>query len=360
MANAGNPSRFASNLIDTLEFIRDAADDFSATSLPGYLKRSSINSRVFIERSLFDESVTANLMNTVQSMYVGYVLAAMQMNTFVSKTKTVRDMLRTVATENVEIATDPFFQDAFSAIESFGVKPNPEAPSKTKGSNRSRDESTLPLPAGRMITLTLTDPETKNSVDVDVLIELSPYAIDEEVVKQFISMNIKPSLAQRYLQFKAGEISFWSDFVFQADLAREHAKALKKDKNGALADLLAEQNKAIQKMGTNFLSGSKDKYRNIANTIMIFEKSTFDQGCNDTGLGYNFNNAADRARFFSTSFAMILCVVDTMYSQVSIYVNGLDKFGTYTYRQLEKASTSQDGNLMAVMQAVQQGNMPRF
>lgn len=348
---------FATQVVGVIQSI---SSDLSTTSLAEFVKPATIDSRVFIEDSLVNEDVTKNIVRSMHSLYVSWICTAMELTQNVTKTKTVGDMLRTVSTENLEDPSDPFVESVSISLENLG-KPNKKVnyiPPTKKNIALEDKQSFDSLPAGRVVAITLTNPDVPGkTITINVNVQLSPYAVPPEVVNLFVSMNITPSLKQRYLQWKSGEINFWSDLILQSDLSRERRKLIKSDKGGQLVTILEEQSAAIRKYGANAFGG-KEKRRNIANCIMIFEKSTFDNACREANL--NFNNNADRDRFFRMSFAMIIAVVDTMYSKVDLYINGIDKTKEYTFKDFEKLSGGSGNDIVQFMQAMQQGNMPRF
>lgn len=359
---------FGTQIANLAEKLTDVGTALDTQSLAAYVKPATIDSRVFIEEELVNADITKNIIRVSHSLYISWILTAMQISNMVTKTRSVGDMLRTVATENIATPDDPFVEDLTPSLETFGqfgsrrfdqmLAETRNDWSIAKEEKESKEKSFDSLPAGRVVTLTLENPEVPGrKVDIDVTVQLSPYAVPSDAIKEFIGLNYSPSLKQRFLQWKAGEISFWSDLVFCSDLTRNRRNRAKQPGAEALAEILREQSEAMRKYGANAFSG-KNARRNIANAIMIVDANTFKSACRE--YGYDFDRAADRERFFRLSFMMIIAVVDTMYSSVDLYINGIAKSKTYNFKDFEKAKSNGSNDLVSLLQAMQQGSQLRF
>ena len=83
-------------------------EDRTGSSLFQYTRRTIINSRVFIDDTLRGEDILNPLMMNLMNLYAGLILTAINVDRQVTSTKTVRDSLSVVATEDykVEFAND--------------------------------------------------------------------------------------------------------------------------------------------------------------------------------------------------------------------------------------------------------------
>ena len=351
----------ATTFVQTLVDIADSVLNQNHTSLAEYTKVANISSRAFVERSIAGEEVTANILSAVHQLYTAWIIMAMQMSTRISKYETVRDMMQTVASEALLSQQKPF-ESVFVAMENFGAPAtmaSGRGPTNVGSGQRStRDEMTQPLPAGKMVTIGFDDDHGNHVADVDLLITIRPFIVETEVAEQLMTLVNVPSLKQRYLQWSAGEINFLSDLVFHSDTMKKRREALKKDDTGVLNEIIEAQNKGARRTGYSVMFGKNMK--NLANTVYVLDKTTFDRACSDSGV--DFNNKAQRQKFFLTSFAMMVIVVDPMYSTVTMYINGLDSSGTYPYRLFEKKGMSNGSADMMnqFVQAMSRGSMPRF
>lgn len=278
-------------LADIVNTLYDA-EDKTSSSLFKFVKRSMVISRVYIDDVLANEEITTPIMLNLLDLYIGLILTALNLNSYITSTKKVRDILSTVATEDFKPITDvrnelrKYFalnapnknqnnqndqnnqqqnntddteKNANGAPSNESNNPN-NAKNKNqnnqsnqndqnnqqqnnqnnqKQSNQkqmrfggrfasmesdspavaeiSKSSSVQPLPVGRVINAKLSNYSSESgrtdNATVQVLIQLHPIFVPQDVSAQFIAMNFKPSFAQRWLQMTSGEISFWSDFI---------------------------------------------------------------------------------------------------------------------------------------------------
>lgn len=207
-----------------------------------------------------------------------------------------------------------------------------------------------------------TKSETTYQFKAYLYVQLIPYVLLPEVVDGYIAANFAPPISVRWKQLKAGEISFWKDFIFALDLVKKQAKALKKDKHNILGDMLNRQHMALFKWWTDLASIliSNRGSHNMANTMLITNKATFDRACRENRI--NFAVKTQRQKFFNKTWSMIICVVDPLYNTVEMYFNGIDVKGTYTFNMINKVGAKGQDNfdLKDVMSAFSQGLSPKF
>lgn len=390
-------------------------DNATSPSLTAYTKQSNVMSRLYIEDSILRDDICPPLVGVLNQLYVSYILSALNLDTMCANGRTVREQFEVVATENKDIIED--------IIKTFGTVPKP---SMEAGPVVDTEPATQRLPTTRVIELTMnginvlkeeaitkkttefgstttTDKEgekhgfdqvgrvssgeetkgkdtlKKTGKDEEwgtndktsqstyqfkayIYVQLIPYVLLPEVVDGYIGANFSPPLSVRWKQLKAGEISFWKDFIFALDLIKKQAKALKKDKHNILGDMLNRQHSALLKWWIDIcgiLSSNRGSH-NTANTILITNKATFDRACRENRI--NFQNKTQRQRFFNKTWSMIICVVDPLYNTVEMYFNGVDMKGTYTFNMINKVGAKGQDNfdLKDVMSAFSQGLSPKF
>ncbi len=192
-----------------------------------------------------------------------------------------------------------------------------------------------------------------------IYVQLIPYVLKPEVVNGYISANFNPPISRRWQQFRAGEISFWNDFVFTRDLIKKQAEVLKKDRSGVISNMMLSNYGKLFRFLSGLI-GLKPISHNTANSIMICSKEAFVKACNETGL--NFADYSQRQKYFTKTWSMIICVVDQPYGLVDMYFNGVNMKGTYTFEMLNKVGAKgQDSfNLKDIMSAFSQGMTPKF
>lgn len=369
-------------LVEMVQNIEDA----TSMSLFQYTKRSTINSRVFIEQNLAGEEILTPLMLNLMNLYSGLIITATDMNRYVQGTKRVRDLMSVVATEGFQPAKysadllDEYFlgsnnlpqvpkpvREMFSRLpDGSSVRnndPNDENGSHTTSSEGAPggakaldlEPRNANLPSGRILEVNFGTKEQQ--FKIHLLLQMLPSFIPANVAEQFIALNFSPSFKQRWMQASAGEISFIKDLMFGVDVRRKRMKALKDDKSGALKEMIDRQNNNLANswMKLAFITPEK---QNIANSILIFSKPTLDKACSNAGL--NIKNFDSRQRFFNKTFTMMLCAVDPMYGKIDMYYHGLKNTSTFTFEQTKRNAKTEATDLLSIMKTYAAGMAPKF
>lgn len=366
-------------------------EDRSGASLFQYTRRTIINSRVFIDDTLRGEDILNPLMMNLMNLYAGLILTAINVDRQVTSTKTVRDSLSVVATEDykVEFANDlmsKYFEGC--SIRSTMTDPvvtpaDPNAPAtpddgngsggkKKNGESNPADHdpqrnteteyrtkefmNDVPIPSGRIVQVTF-DHKDYGKFNVNLLIQLSPIYVPTDVSQQFIAIHFKPSISQRWLQMTAGEISFFTDFLLGNDLRRKRLDALRKDRTGILSEMIDRKENAMSNMWMKMAQVTPSR-QNIANTILIYDDKNFAKACSNNGI--NFKNYANRQKFFNSTMSMIVVVVNPMYNRVDMYFNGMQHSSTFTFDQLKKNAKTEATDILAMMKQYANNGMIKF
>lgn len=339
-------------VLNTIQMIEDHA----GMSITQYVRRSMINSRVFIENSLAGEEILNPLLLNVMNLYVGFVTTAMGMNQYISNTQRVRDVMNVVATESfdakpIDVGAE---MTAYFAAEDPLVAPV-DGMTSTDTRIVQPDYRDATLPSGRIIKVDFD--VNGNKFAINMFLQLQPTFIPSDVAKQFIGLNFTPSLKQRWMQVSAGEISMINDLILGNDLRKKRMKALKNDKDGVLQQMLDRQSNSLFNAWMK-LGQITPERQNIANTILIFEKNSFDRACNSAGL--KFSVYGNRQKFFNKTFSLMVITVDPMYNKVTIYYHGLQEASTFTFDQLKKNAKTEATDILAMMKNYAQGMAPKF
>ena len=365
-------------------------EDISSLSLTQYSKRAIISSRVFIENTLSDEEIMGPLMMNLMNIYTGFIMTATGMNAYINDTRTVRDAMSIVATESYNRDKSIYLEDKINdyflgskanllakdnkkfiiglehSIEPNSNMANPDADdtytpggfeSPMGGQVVNPEPRDVTLPSGRIIEVSFGSDKNPNAFKVNLFLQLNPTFIPTEVASQFIGMNFSPSIKQRWLQASAGEISFIKDMILGLDQRRERMKALKKDKSGALRDMVERQQNALQNAWLKYLLITPER-QNIANTILIFDKHNFDKACSKAGL--RFKDYNKRQQFFNKTFSMMICTVDSLYNKIELFYNGLQTNSIFTFDQMKKNAKSEAMDIMSMMRDFSKAQSPRF
>ena len=332
-------------------------------SVTEFNKKANIESRVYLDSLIVNESVIHPLLMSLQNLYAAYVMNTIQLNEYISDTHKVSDNLSIIATEDNH--NDPeLFNDLSSDFADFvGM----EANTNTTSTNQTKTETKAaiadppapknPLPEGRQISVTMTA-ENKESITVNLIIVLKPYYVKQELVKELIKLDTHSGLIKRYFQWRAGEISFMRDFIFQIDLIKQRSKTTRSDESGTLLDYINTQTLKGKKRFLDFLKNFDSKQAmssNIANTILVFSEDAVKRAKADAG--FDLHNEKDRSKYFERTYAMFICIIDPMYNKVYLYMNGYDNGATYSYSDF--TSRSKDtADIKSIIETLTQNRMP--
>lgn len=343
MANLNDIRSTLRDLVDEIRRIREGL----SISLTEYTRDANVISKVYIEKSIVNDEIAIPLMATLNQMYIGFVMTALNLNAYVDQTRTVRDRIRTISTESYVDALD-VIENNFSKLEY-----------STEASTVKLDNEVQKLVVGRIVEMDMGIPSGKDgkiqSMKVYLNVMLIPNAIDSKVAEQVIAINYSPPISQRLRRVMAGEIKFWKDFVLAQDLIKQHKEALKHDKTGMLYEMSrSSQNALAQTLLGLFIEEPK---HNLANSILVIDKASFKKACVQAGI--NFDDYITRQKFFVKSMMMMIVVVDTMYNLVEMYFNGLKNKGEYTYNMINKAGKEKsDIDMKNLMTMYAQGMAP--
>lgn len=351
-------------LSDIVNAIHDVQDNANS-SLFKFVKRSTVISRVYIDDVLANEDILTPIMLNLLDLYIGLILTALNLNAYVTGTQRVRDVLSTVATEdfkpitNVKTEITKYF--ALTKPSENNKFAGMESESSSAVAEISKSSNVQPLPVGRVINAKLSNfnNEEKKSITttVQLLVQLHPIFVTQDVSAQFIAMNFEPSFSQRWLQMTSGEISFWSDFILGCDLRAQRYKALREDKTGILSEMEDRRSNAVGNLWLKLLNVEPNR-QNIANTILIYESKGFKRACSTSGI--NFQRYDSRQKFFEATMSMIVVVVDVMYSKIHMYYNGINTTSELTFDQCKRNSKTESVDIMTMMKQYAQGLAPKF
>ena len=342
------------------------------TALSASLRNVSIYSRVYTDQTIAGHEIMPTIVAHQNQFYASYIITAMQMNQYVANGKAVREILETVASE----ALLPWDAEDMVDLTNLSV-------CSQSASAVDLDREVAHLTCSRVIDVDLKVPvfegrfgesiygqegipdrsATPSRVvehPLQMFVNMSPYAISPNTAGAFVNINHQLRLADRYRRWKAGEIAFIQDFLFERDVINRRERALREDNSGMLYEMLLRQQNQLSKALTS-LTGFMPDRNNLANSIMVLSKSTFDRACSDAGL--DFRNVRDKQRFFNRTFMLHVVVVDDIEEEVTMYINGIDAVGVYSFRLLQsklKGGKNSTLDMRDIVALLAQGQAPRF
>ena len=342
--------------------------DTTAKSLPQFAKMYMIENPLFIQKKIFIETdLLDDIISSIYDLYAGYILLAVKLDTVIGSGRKVRDVLSTVSTssylsyqsaeESLHYYSVDDIVSNFTTLGKIEDKANAALEDKSQSKYLPGD-STRRLISGRILEIQVSVTPSSDSkhdkpttVSVPLYIKLNPRIIPDTIVDELISANITPSFKQRWLQYRAGEIAFFKDFLLQLDMVRKRAKALRHDKSGVLYDILRHRYKGLLRRLLK-LVGLNKQAQNIATSIFVFDRYDLKRAASNAGI--NFDRYSDRQKFFNRNFAMLVYSVDNQYGMVDIYADSIADKGEYTFNQLKGMGKGAKMDLVEIIKALQQ------
>lgn len=385
---------YAAKVADRLDRAGGAITDISA--------QTTILSRVFIDENILDEPILPNLMRTTHEWYGAQIIAALHLSQMVSSTHTVQDVMSVVQTghnnrqrgllehiadRNIGVesflsaylggagmeaydAADPFVlhtreeSDELARREAAVTQRESELHNKpSELSVRSVNTSEHRIgPMGELFEVKLSNPNGNGqSITVPVFIQMQPSIVSGDVAPRFIDMNVAPTYWQRWTQMRAGELSFWKDFVLNRDLIKRQ-KSLIKDPKTAAA--FSEFLRTVAKKDKYAIDDATDKLgsrqsANLANSVIVFSEESVMRAKADSGV--DLHNDRDRDRYFRDTYSMIVIIIDPLHQRVTVYFNGLDGTINAPYSDFKpKDSKFDPKEFMSALQAFSSNNIGRM
>lgn len=356
----------------------------TTTSVTQYTKPTNIISRAFIDQTIAHNPETNDLIKVLHNLYASMILSTLQMSQLVTSATTVKDLLRVVATEDLK----PVKNDSLPSLEALSSLSmlthdqltgtmGGSASSKEKTDDKSKQlkpmttgEAVEPITdgsiaIGKQIKVTFTNPNnTDHKVILDILIQVHPYIINAKLAPELLKAGTINTFAQRYLMWKAGELRFWKDLIFNADVLADNKRIMREDKDGGFATFILTNIRKNASNAARLFSLAKSKgtatgSANIANSIVIVSKDAVDRA--KAEVGFNIDDPVRRMKYFADTMSMMVAVVDPMYNKARVYFNGISGHAEWTFDQLKGKSKGNDsGDLLKAIQAINQGKAPRF
>jgi len=320
-------------------------------SLSSESRPAILSHRVIIEDSLANNDVMLSLMSMLNQQVIAYVLTAIQFSQFVSESKTVRDVIAGIATEDF---VDTAELVAFNGVPTEKIKDQitlenihnfkfNKSQFGIEGVSSSKVVD-MELKSTRLLSTRVVEIELQidkdTSITVRIGVHLVPYFINSDVMSSFLDIHNTSGFVLRWRKVLAGEIRFLKDFVLCFDLLEKYSNALKKDKYNKLGELLSSNtSKSMKALAQNFAklaAGSS----NIASTILIVDKRTMDKNLSDSGV--DLNDFLQRTQFFNKSLCLMIVVVDDIFNNAKVYYNGLKMYTTCTFAMLNRVGQKSD------------------
>lgn len=340
--------------------------------------QTTVLSRVFIDESIMDEPVIANLMKTIHEWYSAQIVAALHLSRMVDSFRTVQDVMAPIQSGHNGYTGSVIgnIHSRLKGLESFGItgiddkfeslgleafygpldrrpvepdtkdwkKFDKQQQKKLNASVEQETEEQLTAaqkqssytvktikvgdnkigPMGELYEIKLAHPNNPSvQITVPFFVQMQPSIIPAPIAPRFIDLNVIPSIWQRWTQRQAGEITFWKDFIGQVDLMKRGQYIVKDPELAkAFGDFLQTTGKKdAYSIGDLTAKTGAATSSNLSNSVMIFSEDTVAVAKAESGI--DLHNESQRNSYFKDTYTMIVVIVDPVHQRVTVYFNGL-------------------------------------
>lgn len=325
-------------------------------SLSEVAKPSILSHRVIIEQSLENNEIMLSLMSFLNQQVAAYVLNAIQFSRFVEGSRTVRDVISSVATESFidsselvgfnGIRTDKIKDKiTLENFKNYRIKKDSESLKNIGIESISATKVVdMELKSTKLLSVRVLEIELRidkdTTINVRVGVHLVPYFINTDIMSTFLDLTNESGFFLRWKKVLAGEIRFFQDFILCFDKIDKYANALKHDRDNKIGFLLRNNNSKSMRTLAESFAKINPASSNVASSIIVVDKKTLQKNLSDTGV--DFNDYLSRTKFFNKSLSLMLVVVDDMFNNVSIYYNGMKMYTTCTFAMLNRTGQKSD------------------
>lgn len=354
----------------------------AGNAITAFSSQTTILSRAFVDESIVDETIMPNLFRTLHEWYAAQIISALHLSQMVDGHRTVQDVMAVVQTGHNQrergllsnIVSRRIGQENFlasymgepaphNADDAVGLESNGNDMVSNSVSIKSVSSSDNRIgPMGELYEVKLTNPSDKSSSTiVPIFIQMQPSLIPADIAPRFVDMNVAPSLWQRWTQMRAGELTFWRDFLLHRDMVKRQKSILKDPVKAnafsAFLKTVSNKDKYAIDDATDRL-GSRQS-ANLANSVVVFSEETVAQAKADSGV--DLHSPRDRLRYFRDTYTMIIVIVDPLHQRVTVYFNGLEGEINTSYNDFRPKDTKFDPKeFMTALQAFSSNNISRL
>lgn len=338
------------------EAITSAYGSLSSASLSEYTKSTRLTPIVLVDTVVanHDPATIKTLLQTVLTIYSSHYLQAMSMANIQSAT--VKQNLNHFSTdynfsmESVHCDIDdskPLSMPNYAPhrrqrLSSYKI--TNEADSSAKLNIKPLVEPAS-LAVGKELMVEVVIEQNKIAIPITVTI-LPKFIHPSDFLGIVKSSSHDRTAAGRWHKWRAGEITFWREYIFCLDQLKADRDDVRADKTGYLSNAKGRNYKAV---GGVLLSNKASPNR--ASSVVIISSATAKQA--EGLLNGPFSKTKIRQKFFESSYAMLLVVADLVYERFTFYQRGVEGYGVYTLDDLDVGSNKNVNDIESMMKAWQ-------
>ena len=365
-----------STVMDTYAKAQAVGSHLKTSSLVSATSVARVEPIVIVDKDCLFLEYLPDILQSTQSIFVGYWLQALSLITNVGDVNVGRVLDK--LNPNRKVDTNGFLNTIVNAgigkesltyaSESLKYKLSTvalEAKDDNKGGALAKDDNKggalakvdniddlTNLSIGKIINVTIKNngQEAVIPISFRLMVNTLPPASCVQLLSQG---SVDLSFSERWFKWRAGRISFIKDLVFCQDLIREQKRTLMTDKDGVYSEIAKRAKNS--KLASFF---SKNPSLAEASNIVVISEETAMQLRVKHNL--NLDNFKDRQKIFDKTYAMILVVIDRNYERVNMYHYGISASTSVGLRDIKVANKGSGPNIMEVLAAFKGGNAPVF
>lgn len=206
------------------------------------------------------------------------------------------------------------------------------------------------LAVGQVIEVVIS--EDGKEAKIPVMIRLRVAGMNPAAMVQTLSVGgADMSTRGRWRAWRAGEISFWADFVMAMDRVDAHRAASMKDETGYYKTVYnrAANNGMVEVLGQGPSLAT-------ASAIIVVTEDTAREL--ERTIGGQLSSFKVRQGIFGMTYSMLLAVVDPEWESVTIYTRGIEMPTKLNARDMKQAGKSDSKELMDILKSYQMGKAP--
>ena len=374
-------------VVDSIGKAKALGNRMKTSSLVNATSVARVEPIVIVDRDCIFLEYLPDVLQSTQSIFVGYWLQALSLITNVGDVNVARVLDKLNPNRKVDtsaflntIASAAIGKESYSnlnfSLESleyklptFGMEANNNS---SKNNNNSTEENNgsekntryrevadaasvgdlANLSVGKLINVTIRNNGQEAVIPISFRLMVNDLPPDS-CVQLLAQGSVDLSFKERWFKWRAGRISFIKDLVFCQDLIREHKKALMTDKDGIYSEI--EKRAKNNKLASFF---SKNPSLAEASNIVVISEETAMQLRIKHNL--NLHNFKDRQSVFDKTYAMILVIIDRNYERINMYHYGISTGTSVGLRDIRIANKKNGPDIMEILTAFKGGSAPIF
>ena len=335
------------------EFVFDLAlDGERAESLSEFTGAARLNPSAMIERSLMtglQPTVLSNMMHTCLGIYISNYMQAFELSKGSGGVRVV-DFLQPLSDDpaNNFIVKLPFGGESW---ENTGMEFPEFIAGEAKGDFDMDISKPSNLAVGKEFKVSL-DLGGKTASDINVNATMSPVEAKLDfMIDIMTNLNENRDLISRWHRVWAGEINFFSDFLFNRDIIKRERKLLIRDGE----DGMYRESEMRRASGLVSAFSTGKRHLNIASNFVVL--STTGAARLSAAAGGDISSYRSRKDIFRETGSMCLLVVNTIDERFTVYVRGVRRPKLYTFDDIKNFSSNSDAlNINALIESFNRGS----